>query len=77
MQYLPIFHLISAFCPEEYPYSTDRGRICCQEKPDGEPFLNKFCRKVQVGTCQAFNVNHKFRCGNHRSVEENCKHGSI
>ena len=62
----------SAFCPLEYPYSTNFGRICCQEKPDRDAFLNEFCRKEQVGTCQAFNVNEKFRCGNHQSVEENC-----
>ena len=65
---------ISAFCPEKYPYSTSFGRICCQEKPDRDAFLNEFCRKDQVGTCQAFNVNQKFRCGNHQSVEENCKY---
>ena len=68
-----LFILILAFCPEKYPYSTNFGRICCQEKPDRDAFLNEFCRKDQVGTCQAFNVNQKFRCGNHQSVEENCK----
>ena len=72
-----LFILILAFCPEKYPYSTNFGRICCQEKPDRDAFLNEFCRKEQVGTCQAFNVNQKFRCGNHQSVEENCKYVHI